>query len=277
MNLLAAVAILAAQAGEPVEHPARVVFTTNEGEITFVLYPEVAPRHVAHFLRLVRNGYYDRTRFNALYKGYLLQHPGHDPERLRSYTPELRKLEETRLPVELSAMRHERGVLTMMRFEDRLDSATTSFAILLGPAPHLDGKYTIFGRIEKGAELLDALSAVEIGADHVPKLPLNLHRACVEGEVPGEIIDADPPVELVAAGGAMMAAGLAVFLLAGRKLPKSGAPIGLTAVITGFFILFVAATPHILKSESRGPLALVLFVSFLALFKLMNRFESPKA
>jgi cyclophilin family peptidyl-prolyl cis-trans isomerase len=277
MSLLAAAAILAFQAGEPVLHPARVILTTNEGEMTVVLFPEVAPRHVAHFLRLVRHGYYDRTQFNALYKNYLLQHPGHDPKKIRSYTPEQRKLEEPLLPVELSALRHERGVLTMMRHEDRLDSAGTSFAILLGPAPNLDGKYTIFGRIEKGLELLDAMGAVEVGADRVPKLTLNLHRAVVEGEMPGEFIDADPPVELVAAGGAMMAAGLAVFLLAGRKLPRSGAPIGLTAVISGFFILFIAATPHILKSETRGRWALVLFISFLALFKLMNRFESPRA
>jgi cyclophilin family peptidyl-prolyl cis-trans isomerase len=39
---------------------------------------------------------------------------------------------------------------------DDPDSATTSFFLMLGPAPHLDGKYTAFGRVTAGMEILDA-------------------------------------------------------------------------------------------------------------------------
>jgi cyclophilin family peptidyl-prolyl cis-trans isomerase len=256
-----------AAAQEPVLHKARVVLQTSKGDIVLALYPEVAPRHVEHFLKLVEAKVYDGTRFQFVHRGFLLQHAG-NVDRLRLYTKEQEGLASIRLPAEFSALHHVRGTLSMARMPDDPDSATSVFAILLGDAPHMDGKYTIFGRVERGHDALAALEAVPVRTGGIPTVPLNLHRAVVEGD--------NPHATLIVAG-ALIVAGLAAFLLSGRLLPRYAGPIGLSVVIAGFFIGFVDATPRVIEArESRPILALAVFVSLLALFKLMNRFESPR-
>ncbi|HKS17167.1 MAG TPA: peptidylprolyl isomerase [Planctomycetota bacterium] len=275
---VALAALLAAVAGfqEPVLHEARVVLRTSEGDLVLVLYPQVAPRHVAHFLRLVRSGYYDGTRFGVVMRKYLVQHAG-TTDRLRSLTPEQLRLASWRLHAEFGRLPHVRGVLSMSRQPDDLDSATTSFSILFGPAPHLDGNYTIFGRVEKGLDVLAAMEDVEVGPKNVPKLPLNLHRAFVEGEETAQPTDFGPPVGLVVVAGVMMVLGLAAFLLSGRVLPRYAGPVGLSIVIVGFFIGFVAGFPRVVESKDhREYLALAVFIAMLGLFRLMGKYESPK-
>ena len=271
MRALALVALLtagSAPAQEPILHKSRVVLQTSKGEIVLALFPEVAPRHVAHFLKLVRAQVYDGTRFQFVHRGFLIQQGG-GVDRLRPYTKEQEQLASIRLPAEFSALHHVRGMLSMARMPDDPDSATSVFAILLGDAPHMDGKYTIFGRVERGHDALAALEAVPVGNGGVPTLPLNLRRAVVEGD--------GPDVTMVVAG-ALIVAGLAAFLMSGRLLPRNAGPIGLSVVIAGFFVGFVAVTPRVIEAEeSRPVLALAVFVSLLALFKLMNRFESPRA
>ena len=266
-------ALLATQ--DPVLHEARVVLRTSKGDLVLALYPQVAPRHVAHFLRLVRSGFYDGTRFGYVHRGYLIQHAG-SADRLRPLTEEQDRLGRERLHAEFGRLPHVRGVLSMSRLPQDLDSATTSFTILLGDAPHLDGNYTIFGRVEKGLAVLDALGSVDVGPGHVPILPLNVHRAYVENEVAPPSHDFAPPWELMVVAGSAMVLGGAVFLLSGRFLPRSAGPVGLSLVIVGFFIGLVAAVPRIVESkENRGILALAVFVSMLALFKLMGKYERP--
>ena len=263
-----ALAALLQSGQEPVLHEARVVLRTSKGDIVLALFPEIAPRHVAHFLKLVRKGFYEGTRFTRVARGFLVQNGG-PLDRLHPLTPELETLAMERVSAEFSALRHARGVLSMARMTEDIDSATHSFCILLGDAPHLDGKYTIFGRVEKGLDVLDALGQVEVGANNVPKIPLNLHHAWIEGE--------DPTLALIAAV-TLIVAGLGSFLASGRRLPRNAGPIGLSAVIAGFFIGFVAITPKVIESgDNRKVLGLVVFVSMLALFRLMSRYESPKA
>jgi cyclophilin family peptidyl-prolyl cis-trans isomerase len=267
-------ALLATQ--DPVLHEARVVLRTSKGDLVVALYPQAAPRHVAHFLRLVRSGFYDGTRFGFVMKGFLVQHAG-TTDRLRTLTAEQSRLASWRLNAEFGKLPHVRGVLSMSRQPDDLDSATTSFSILLGNAPHMDGNYTIFGRVEKGLDVLDAIEAVEVNSKNVPKLPVNLHRAFVVGEESVQPYDFAPPVALMVVAGVSMLLGLACFLLAGRVLPRYAGPVGLSIVIVGFFIGFVAAFPRIAESkDNREMLALVVFISLLALFRLMGKYESPR-
>lgn len=272
---LAAVLLLGFGTQDPVLHKDKVVLRTGKGDIVLALYPQVAPRHVKHFLALVRRGFYKGTRFALIRPGFIIQHAG-EVERNAGLTDEQRRLANERIPAEFGPLRHVRGALSMSRQPDDIDSAQTSFVILLGDAPQLDGKYTIFGRVEEGWQALDALAATPTGRDFVPREVVNLREAFVKGEEPGPPEDRRPPGALMAVGGGAIALGLAAFLLAGRALPRAAGPIGLSLVISGFFVGFVAAVPWVIAEESRWP-ALILFVSMLALFKLMNRFESPKS
>jgi cyclophilin family peptidyl-prolyl cis-trans isomerase len=275
MKILAVAALLFAAPQDPVVHESKVVLSTSKGELRVVLYPQVAPRHVAHFLRLVRAGYYDGTRFQWVLKGFLIQHAGY-VDRLHTFTPHQADLGRVRLPAELSKLRHVRGVLSMSRDAKDLDSGGSVFAILFGDAPLRDGKYTIFGRVVDGFDVLAKLEDVAVRDEGKPVDPLNLHRAFVEGEEPPAPFDSAPPVQLLILAGVTIAIGLTLFMLAGRFLPRTAGPIGLCVVISGFFVGFVAATPRVIAAEgNREVLALVVFLALLALFKLMNRFERP--
>ncbi|KAK6139314.1 hypothetical protein DH2020_026943 [Rehmannia glutinosa] len=73
---------------------------------------------------------------------------------------EVQKLEAGKTIVgEFSDVKHVRGILSMGRYSDP-DSAQSSFSILLGDAPHLDGEYAIFGKVTKGDETLRKLEQV---------------------------------------------------------------------------------------------------------------------
>ncbi len=68
----------------------------------------------------------------------------------------------------------------MAREDQDPNSAESSFSIVLGEAPHLDGKYTVFGRIESGANELDAIQTVARYNRGVPpanRIPIKIMKA----------------------------------------------------------------------------------------------------
>ena len=135
----------------------RVVLETSLGNITIELFPDRAPNHVRQFLRLAASGVYDGTSFHRVVPGFVIQ-GGYlatrtDPldERQQAY---VRTLEP-----EFNATKHERGILSMARGAE-LASATTSFFIVLAPADSLDGKYTAFGRVVAGMDVVEKIEGV---------------------------------------------------------------------------------------------------------------------
>jgi peptidyl-prolyl cis-trans isomerase B (cyclophilin B) len=75
-------------------------------------------------------------------------------------------------------VKHVRGIVSMAHGDDP-DSATTSFFLVLGDAPHLDGKYTAFGRVVSGLETLDAFEKEEVDGE-TPKRRLEIVHATVD-------------------------------------------------------------------------------------------------
>ena len=134
-----------------------VLLKTSLGDITLEMDPSLAPEHVRNFLKLVESGWYDKTAFHRVITGFVIQGGigstraggvGHPADRW------VRNLKG-----EFSKGNHIRGVLSMARGSDP-DSADTSFFIVLGPAPHLDNKYTIFGKVVDGFETLEEIEKV---------------------------------------------------------------------------------------------------------------------
>jgi peptidyl-prolyl cis-trans isomerase B (cyclophilin B) len=75
-------------------------------------------------------------------------------------------------------IKHTRGIVSMARASDP-DSATTSFFLVLGPSPHLDGQYSAFGRVVEGMEVLDAFEKEEVDGE-APKRRLELLEAVID-------------------------------------------------------------------------------------------------
>ncbi|KAG1334500.1 Peptidyl-prolyl cis-trans isomerase CYP23 [Cocos nucifera] len=127
---------------------ARVVFQTSYGDIEFGFFPHVAPKTVEHIFKLVRLGCYNSNHFFRVDKGFVAQVADVVGGRTAPMNEEQRLEAEKTVVGEFSSVKHVRGILSMGRYSDP-DSASSSFSMLLGDAPHLDGKYAIFGRVTK--------------------------------------------------------------------------------------------------------------------------------
>lgn len=257
----------------------RVVLRTTCGDLVVALDPELAPGCAPRIARLASAGVYDGTALVRIDPGYLVQFAGHHHRR-RPLSPE-QHAEVVDLPLE-PAGRHLRGAVTLAR-EDH-GAAQTSFSILLGDAPHLDGRYTVVGRLEHGWEVLRELAshrgtrpgrppALWIETARVSAGPVD--AAALEGPFPAPPSGPTPavPRPLAVAGAALSAAGLLLHLGARRRGRRAWATAGLLMLLGGFFPLFAAAVPAVRDAESRGP-ALALFLATLAMFRLLAGFET---
>ncbi|XP_057777152.1 peptidyl-prolyl cis-trans isomerase CYP23 [Salvia miltiorrhiza] len=149
---------------------ARVLFQTNYGDIEFGFYHSVAPKTVEHIFKLVRLGCYNTNHFFRVDKGFVAQVADVAGGRTAPMN-EVQKLEAEKTIVgEFSDVKHVRGILSMGRYSDP-DSAQSSFSILLGDAPHLDGQYAIFGKVTKGDETLRKLEEVPTRKEGIFVMP----------------------------------------------------------------------------------------------------------
>jgi cyclophilin family peptidyl-prolyl cis-trans isomerase len=140
-----------------------VILRTSLGDLTVALEPDLAPEHVRNFLKLTQTGWYDHTIFHRVVPGFVVQ-GGLSQGRASNQTHYADKWIR-QLKAEFSQTRkHIRGALSMARAEDP-NSALTSFFIVLAPAPNLDGKYSIFGKVVDGFDTLEKMEKVQRGPD----------------------------------------------------------------------------------------------------------------
>ncbi|MBI2303049.1 MAG: peptidylprolyl isomerase [Armatimonadetes bacterium] len=134
-----------AAAPEKGHHPV-VELQTSKGTFRIELLPEVAPRHVENFLKLVREGFYDGVKFHRVVPGFVAQ-AGCPFSRGNVSDPRVGSGGPGWLvPAEFNPTPHLRGTLGMARSSDP-DSAGSQWYICLEAAPHLDGQYTVFGEV----------------------------------------------------------------------------------------------------------------------------------
>jgi peptidyl-prolyl cis-trans isomerase B (cyclophilin B) len=151
------------------------VIKTTQGEMVIEFWPDVAPKTVENFKKLATNGFYDGTAFHRIIKGFMIQ--GGDP---------LTKDEKNearfgtgdpgyKIDAEFNSRKHVRGVISMARSGDPRErtgampgpqfanSAGSQFFICLAPASNLDGRYTAFGKLIKGDDVLGKIGDTPVG------------------------------------------------------------------------------------------------------------------
>ncbi|MBI2872755.1 MAG: peptidylprolyl isomerase [Chloroflexi bacterium] len=127
----------------------RAVLKTQRGDIVVELLPKEAPATVNSFVFLARQGFYDNTTFHRVLPGFMAQ--GGDPTGTGRGGPGYN------VPDEISDLKHETGVLSMAN-TGRPNTGGSQFFITYAPTPHLDGGYTIFGRVIEGMDALKRLT-----------------------------------------------------------------------------------------------------------------------
>ena len=128
-----------------------VEIATSRGSMVFELFPAEAPVHVHNFLSLVESKAYDGLSFHRVVPDFVVQ--GGD---YRGDGNGGKPWEGSSLRAEITPRKYTRGSLGMPRNED-LDSGGSQFFVTHLPTPHLDGRYTIFGELRTGGDVLDRL------------------------------------------------------------------------------------------------------------------------
>ena len=121
------------------------------GEMVAEFYPDKAPNHVRNFKWLADNKFYDGVKFHRVIKGFMIQ--GGDPTGTGGGGP------GWSVNAEFNDVKHTKGILSMARTSDP-NSAGSQFFVMDGTTPHLDGQYTAFGKVIKGIEVVDKVTAV---------------------------------------------------------------------------------------------------------------------
>ncbi|QNH61349.1 peptidylprolyl isomerase [Hymenobacter sediminicola] len=171
------------------QYPASgVILHTRLGDIKVKLYDDT-PIHKANFLLLSRRGVFDETVFNRVLKGFAVQGGASDHRTIR--------MNRYRLPPEIRTEHfHRRGVLGMARYDDEQNpgqlSSSTDFYFVqgekltsaqsqaiagrplspeqqrvyatVGGVPSLDGKYTVFGEVTEGMDVVDKIANEPVDA-----------------------------------------------------------------------------------------------------------------
>ena len=143
----------------------RATIITKFGEIKIRLYPDAAPRHVENFLNLAKMGFYDGTTFHRVVPGFIVQ--GGDPF---SKNPD-RMLHGTGGPgyyisPETSDQPHKRGAVSMAKLPRESNSTRdfndngSQFFICVADNSGLDRRYSVFGEVLRGLDVIDQIAAV---------------------------------------------------------------------------------------------------------------------
>jgi peptidyl-prolyl cis-trans isomerase B (cyclophilin B) len=161
------------------------VIKTSEGDMVVQFWTDAAPKTIENFKKLARQGFYNGTIFHRIVKGFMIQGGdpnSKDPAKENSYG---QGDPGYKIKAEFNDHPHDRGVLSMARSSDP-DSAGSQFFICVTDQPPLDGKYTIFGRVAEGMDVVRKISESPAGADGVPNERITISSVAIRDTPPPE-------------------------------------------------------------------------------------------
>jgi len=155
------------------------VIETNMGTIIFKFHPEVASKTIDNFKKLTSSGFYNGTHFHRVIPDFMIQ--GGDPNSRSSD----RSLHGQGGPgynvqAEFSSLSHKRGIVSMARRGDDINSAGSQFFIVVKDTTFLDGQYTIFGEVTQGMDVVDKIVNVKRDGNDNPIDPVIMNRVYIK-------------------------------------------------------------------------------------------------
>ncbi|MEC0123613.1 peptidylprolyl isomerase [Paenibacillus pabuli] len=147
-------------------NPVATIEMQDGQKIVIELYPEIAPNTVYNFISLANKGFYDGLIFHRVIPGFMIQ--GGDPNGDGSGGPGYTIKGEFTSNGHKNHLNHTRGVISMARKSDNLDSAGSQFFIMLADADYLDNAYATFGKVTEGMDVVDGIAAQQIGEKDKP-------------------------------------------------------------------------------------------------------------
>lgn len=153
-----------------------VIEMENGGKIEIELYPDSAPKTVANFTKLVKEGFYDGLMFHRVIPGFMIQ--GGDPLGNGMGGADEHIYGEFIANGFNNPLKHTRGVISMARSYDP-NSASSQFFIMHANAPHLDGQYAAFGKVVSGMEVVDEIASIPTDYSDRPKIAIRMKKVYI--------------------------------------------------------------------------------------------------
>jgi cyclophilin family peptidyl-prolyl cis-trans isomerase len=152
-----------------------VVLQTNFGDIKIRLYRDEVPKIAENFAQLVANKKYDGNIFHRVIKGFMIQGGDFENKNGTGGYPFGMKAGES-LPDEISnKLTHDRGAVSMANRGANTNGS--QFFIIQKTARHLDGKYSIFGQVIEGMEVVDKIAETETDLNNFPLKEVIIEKA----------------------------------------------------------------------------------------------------
>lgn len=164
-------------------HPKKdylITLQTSMGDIVVCLFDET-PSHKYNFIKLAQSGFYDSTTFHRVLEGFVVQGGDPNTKQLKDSLQIGKGGPGYTLEAEFSdRFLHHRGMIGAARQNDKLNpkkrSSGSQFYIVQAKegAHHLDGEYTVFGKVLRGMEVVDEIAQQEVLKGGVPVEPIYL-------------------------------------------------------------------------------------------------------
>ena len=150
----------------------KATLETSKGKIVIELYNDKTPKTVENFVTLANKGFYNGVVFHRVIPGFMIQ--GGDPDGNGTGGPGY--IFDDEIVSELH--QDSAGIVSMANRGP--DTNGSQFFITLAPAPWLDGKHTIFGRVVEGLDVVEQIGKVERDENDHPKMPVTMKRVSIQ-------------------------------------------------------------------------------------------------
>jgi cyclophilin family peptidyl-prolyl cis-trans isomerase len=170
------------------------VVATTLGTFVIQFLPDAAPNHVALFMKLAQEGFYNRTIFHRVVSYAVVQGgdpTSRDPAKVADYGQGGFNL----VAAEPNAEKHTEGAISTVSDPARPNSGGSQFFICVTDQPSLDGQYTVFGRVVDGLEVVQKISAADADAEGAPKTRIEITNVTLRDTPPEPFVN-DTPADL---------------------------------------------------------------------------------
>jgi cyclophilin family peptidyl-prolyl cis-trans isomerase len=148
------------------------VMKTTEGDITFELFDEDAPKTVSNFKELAGKGYYDGLIFHRVIPDFMIQ--GGCPEGTGTGGPGYTFEDE------INEHKVVRGALAMANAGPNTNGSQF-FIVTTDAAPWLDGKHTVFGEVTGGMDVVDRIGTTQTDSRDRPVDAIGIDTLSIDG------------------------------------------------------------------------------------------------
>ena len=165
----------------------QAVVETSMGTFVIQLLPEKAPNHVAYLMKLAKEGAYAGTLFHRVIRYGIIQ--GGDPlSKDPTKNAQLGTGGMNQLKAEFSDDDYSRGAVAAVLAPGKPDSGGAQFFICVTDQKGLQGRYTVFGRVVDGMEIVEQISAVDANANGLPNTRVEIKAVTIRDTPPPPVV-----------------------------------------------------------------------------------------